>query len=540
MTPHSSAHPTADSPDAPKPGPWAPLARRAFLMLFIAQFISNVGTWMHTVGAQWYLVEETGSSALVAWVSTATTLPVIFLSIFAGVAADILNRRQLLLWTSVAAMVLAAVLTGLTFADLLTPLWLLGLTLLLGCTAAVIGPAWQAIQPELVSREELPAAASLATVTVNGARAIGPALAGIIVAAQGPALVFALNTVSFAVVALALLAWRRAPVATAHTERAAEAMIAGLRYIWAAPSIRRVLFRSLLFTFPASALWALLPVAASTLLDAGADGYSALLALMGAGAVAGVLINPWLREHFSSSALTWISCGLFGAGTAATVLLPFVGAAAGAFLAGVGWVIALTLVTAGMQLLLPAWVRARGMSVYLLVFMGAQAVGSFFWGVVSEAVGVRMTLLVTAGLLVVVAVTTLRWPLPATIGALDRTSVPLSSDQALWMPADEEADRPVEIQIEYTVALVDADAFEDAAAPLRLARMRTGARQWRLVEWERSPKHVVYRERFLTSSGRDHARQHSDRWTGSDAELVERLRSLSTRPVQVSHHIVRM
>ncbi|CBL57852.1 Hypothetical protein PFCIRM129_12145 [Propionibacterium freudenreichii subsp. freudenreichii] len=190
-------------------GSLAVLRRPVFLMLFVAQLVSNIGSWMQSVGAQWFLVEQAGSPALVAWVQTAGTLPVLLLSLFAGVAADLVNRKRLLLTLSLVSAAIAVALTVVTAAGWLGPWELLGFTFILGCAAAIMGPAWQAIQPELVPREELPQASSLGSITVNGARAIGPAIAGIIVVASGPAMVFGINAVSFLAVALALVLWRR-------------------------------------------------------------------------------------------------------------------------------------------------------------------------------------------------------------------------------------------------------------------------------------------------------------------------------------------
>lgn len=520
--------------------PWAPFAHRAFTMLFIAQFISNVGTWMHTVGAQWYLVEETGSPALVAAVNTATTLPVIFLSLLAGVAADLINRKWLLLWTTVAAMAVAAFLTFLTFVGELNALLLLGLTLLLGATAATIGPAWQAIQPELVNRDELPVAASLATVTVNGARAVGPAIAGVIVATQGPAYVFALNTLSFGAVAVALLLWKRERVENVNHERLWAAVVMSARYVRSAPSVQRILLRTFLYTLPASALWALLPVAANTLLGAGADGYSLLLALIGAGAVSGVLVVPWMRERIHPTWLSVIAYSAFAVGNLGAALLPFAGAAAGAFIAGIGWILALTQVNAGMQLVLPGWIRARGMSVYLLVFMGTQAVGSLLWGVVSEFVGVQATLLLTAGLLFAAGLAAFLLPLPATIGTLDRTQAPLAGDGTSWTYDPAQRDQAVQVQIDYVVPLTDTEDFTSAMSRVRAARQRTGAYGWRLLDVTETESTRTYREVFRTASHREHELQHTLRWTGSDDALVRAARAFATEPVRVAHMPVRL
>ncbi|SBN44786.1 MFS transporter [Propionibacterium freudenreichii] len=226
-------------------GSLAVLRRPVFLMLFVAQLVSNIGSWMQSVGAQWFLVEQAGSPAL-----------------FAGVAADLVNRKRLLLTLSLVSAAIAVALTVVTAAGWLGPWELLGFTFILGCAAAIMGPAWQAIQPELVPREELPQASSLGSITVNGARAIGPAIAGIIVVASGPAMVFGINAVSFlavavaVAVALALVLWRRGTQQQpAVREQVLPGLLSGMRYVRSAPGIRRILIRCVLFAFPGCALW---------------------------------------------------------------------------------------------------------------------------------------------------------------------------------------------------------------------------------------------------------------------------------------------
>ena len=192
--------------------------------LWFAQLGSNVGTWMQTVGAQWLLVDRAHAATLVALVQTASLLPVMALSLPAGVLADVLDRRRLLLASQCSMALVAGTLAVLTGFGLTTPATLLTLTFLLGCGQAITGPAWQAIQPELVDREQIPAAAALGSLTVNLARAVGPAIAGLIIAETGPAAVFAINAVSFVGVLAALAAWRRPVDDSSRAESAVAAL----------------------------------------------------------------------------------------------------------------------------------------------------------------------------------------------------------------------------------------------------------------------------------------------------------------------------
>src|SRR6478752_4238719 len=201
---------TSVGTSAPSTSTWAPLRSPVYRALWIAQLVSNLGTWMQTVGAQWMLVGDPRAAVLVPLVQTATTLPVMLLS--------------------------------LTAAGLTTPAVLLMLLFVIGCGQALTAPAWQAIQPDLVPPEQIPAAAALGSMSINGARAIGPAIAGLLVSLSGPTLVFALNAVSFVGIVFVLVAWRRPAVENGYPpERALAALSAGGRFIRSSPIVRRIL-----------------------------------------------------------------------------------------------------------------------------------------------------------------------------------------------------------------------------------------------------------------------------------------------------------
>lgn len=325
------------------PSSWAPLRGRTFRVLWSAQLGSNVGTWMQTVGAQWMLVQQPNAPTLTAAVQAASLLPVLFLSLPAGVLADVLDRRALLMTLSGVMAALCAALAALTAAGLTTPAVLIALTFLIGCGQALMSPGWQAIQPELVPREQIPAAAALGSLNVNVARAIGPAVAGLLVAATGPDVVFALNAVSFLGVLAALLGWHRARHGAGDRERMRPALASGTRYVRNAPGVRRVLLRSGLFVVPASALWGLLPVVAERRLGLGSGGYGLLLGALGAGAIVGAVTIGRVRERLGRNVLLAVSTVAFAAGTlAAAVLRQPVPVAVVLVVAGVGWLYALS------------------------------------------------------------------------------------------------------------------------------------------------------------------------------------------------------
>ena len=177
----------------PSLSPWSPLARPVFRALWIANLASLTGTWIHEVGVAWLMTSLTTSPFTVALVQTATMLPIFFVALPAGALADIIDRRRLLILTQI-WMLLSALGLGIgTIMGMASPALLLALTFSLSLGGAINGPAWQAVVPELVTRDELPSAVTLGSVGYNMARAVGPALGGFIVALVGPGITFLVN-----------------------------------------------------------------------------------------------------------------------------------------------------------------------------------------------------------------------------------------------------------------------------------------------------------------------------------------------------------
>ncbi|MFF9025976.1 MFS transporter [Streptomyces eurythermus] len=530
-------NPTLPSPPARparQDSAWAPLAARVFRALWIAQLVSNIGSWMQMVGAQWLLIGH--DPALVTLVQTASSLPVVLLALPAGVVADRHDRRRVLLVTQGALFAVSGVLTALTFADLLTPVLLLVLTFLLGCGTALMGPAWQAIQPELVERRQLGQAAALGGVNMNLARAVGPAVGGAVVAAADPAWVFAFNAVSYLGIGVVLLLWRRPGPHTPvpHGEKWPAALDAGRRFVWHAPGIRRVLLRTLLFVPGGAALWALLPVVANRSLRLGSGGYGLLLGAVGVGAVAGAFLLP--RSNRKLGASRTLGCGaLLFAGVLvvlATVRDPWLVTLALLF-AGLAWIAVLSTLNAAMQTRLPGWVRARGLAVYLLVFQGGQALAAPLWGTLAAALGVTAPLLAAAALLVVCAVSLRRWPLREGEETDPSPSAHWPAPPLVFEPGP--ATGPVLVTVSYRVAPEDGTAFTERMEHVGRARRRTGALTWGLYQDGQDPAHFV--ENYLVSSWSEHLAQHRVRLTLADRHHEDRARLLlvpGTHP-EVTH-----
>lgn len=513
--------------------PWAPLAAGTFRALWLAQFASNVGTWVQSVGAQWLVLDH--GPTVVALVQTASTLPAFMFALPAGVLADLADRKRLLVWAQLFMTVVAALLAVATFTGGMTPGLLLTLTFLLGCGSALVGPAWQAIQPELVPREQLKQASALGAVNMNIARAVGPALGGLLVSVAGIGWTFALNAVSFVVILVALQLWRRPPQARPNeTERehTVAAVRAGVRYLRNAPGIRRILLRALLFVPAASALWALLPTVSAQVLHLDSGGYGLMLGALGLGAVAGALGLPVAARHVSGTAMLMISGAVFAAVTAVLPLCPnAIIAAFPLILAGAAWIGVLSTLNAAMQLTLAGWVRARGLAFYLIVFMGGQAFGSAIWGIVAGYAGLMITLFIAAGLLVLGAATGWWWPLYDG-GNLDRSVATGWADPSLVLEL-RPTDGPVLVQIEYRVPEDNVDEFTRAMTVVERSRRRTGATSWGLHRDLADA--VLFLETFQVPSWAEHLAQHHSRYTGADHDVLDRARRLTEGEPTVRH-----
>ncbi|MDG4663749.1 MFS transporter [Mycobacterium sp. 236(2023)] len=512
---------------------WAPLRSPVYRMLWIAQFVSNLGTWMQTVGAQWMLVGDPRAAVLVPLVQTATTLPVMLLALPAGVLADLIDRRRLLIATQAAMAAGVGLLASLTGAGLTTPTVLLTLLFMIGCGQALVMPAWQAIQPELVPVQQIPSAAALGSMSINLARVVGPAIAGALVSLTGPTLVFALNAVSFGAIVIVLFVWRRPPAVNPPTERALSALSAGGRFIRSSPIIRRIMLRAALFVVPASAVWGLLPVIAKDQLHLSSSGYGFLLGALGAGAVLGAFGLSRMRKWFGQNMLLTLSAVGFAIAAAAVALVHVYALVLVALvIGGMGWLLSLSTLNASMQLSLPGWVRARGLSVYQLVFMGGQALGSLVWGVLAESTTTVTSLLVSAGLLLVCSLSVVWWPLHANTGNLDMTPSAHWPEPALIFDP-EPLDGPVLIVCSYRVSPDNEELFLAAMTVLGRSRQRTGAAQWRVFRSVEQESTFV--ETFIVRSWGEHMQQHRTRLTEQDL-LIERTVENYTDEPPVTHH----
>ena len=519
-------------------GAWQPLRRSLFRSLWIAAIASNMATWMHDVGAAWLMTSLAPSPLMVSMVQAATSLPLFVLALPAGALADVFDRRRLLLTTQSWMLIAAAGLALVTALGWTGPVLLLAFTVAVGIGTAFNAPAWQAIVPEIVPRSELPAAVALNSAGINLARALGPALGGLVVAQLGPQAAFGLNALSFIGVILVLFFWKREKRRSAlPPEHFFSAMLAGLRYARHATGFKQVLGRSFCFVFPASALWALLPLLARQELGLGAGGYGILLGAVGLGAVSGAVVLPRLRKRLAVDRLTTAAALIY-----ALVLLALATVRSAPMVvllmlvSGAMWIAMLTALNVAAQSAAAGWVRARVLSLYLVVFFGSMAIGSLAWGALANLLTMPPVFVVAAGVAVLATIAN-RWLTLASTEGID-LSPSLHWPVPTIEPSTDGEKGPVMVSVEYHIDPSRQADFRRLMHSLRASRLRDGAVGWHLYA---DPTVAGrYLEQFMVGSWLDHLRQH-DRVTVSDAALQERVGKLlknGAAPV-VTHYMVK-
>jgi len=372
-----------------------PLRNGTFRHLWIASVIGWLGTWLQNTGAGWLMTSLAPEPLIVAMVQAATIMPVFLLALPGGALADIVDRRVFLLGTQIWTILAATLLAVLTVCHVMTAFWLLVLTFAIGVGTALTAPAWSAIVPELVPREDMVQAIALNGIGYNLTRAVGPALAGFLILLGGSSLAFSMYAVSILAVIHALFVWHRNRRFTGlPREHFVAAMRAGMRFVRNTPAVQAAMIRTASYSIPASAPWALLPLYVRHDLGLGPGMYGLILGMMGIGGVTSGMLLPVVRGKLSRGA-TVVACTLLSCiGMAVVGAAPhWVVAAFGMLLFGLGWTSAFATIQAAAQLVCPPWVRARALSIYQLAQNGALTIGSFGWGVLGGQIGIPHTFL---------------------------------------------------------------------------------------------------------------------------------------------------
>lgn len=498
----------------------APFKHRTFAVMWVAALISNIGTWMHSVGAGWLMTELSPSPLIIALVQTATTLPVFLFALPAGALADIFNRRSLLLITNILMLGAAVAFALLVWSGMASATILLIFTFLLGAGAAFMAPAWQAVIPKMVPKEQLPQAVALGGISINLSRAIGPALAGLLITMYGIASPFVANAVSFVAIIIALVWWKHATPAANNNlppERVFSAMKAGIRYAYNSAPLKATMWHVLGFMFFANAYWGLLPVISKQTLQGDAAFFGMLMGAVGFGAVLGALLLPRFKAKLSANQM--VAVGTLGTSLITGYFAIAVDqnlAIAASLIFGISWILVLASVNVSAQQALPDWVRARGLAVFLMVFFGSMSLGSTFWGWLAGVTSVETSMLAAAVGGIVFILFSYRSRLQ------QGKDLDLAPSRHWQVPHTHDAVRdsegPVIIQIYYQVANKDREVFLDALYALKSARQRDGAHSWGVYEDTETKGRFV--EHFKEDSWAEHLRHH-ERVTHADKPLQD-------------------
>jgi len=508
-----------------------------FRALWASGAVYFVGNAMQTMAAAWMIVELTNSSFLAALVQTAVFLPMFLFSLPAGVLADITDRRRLILIALAIQTGVGTLLAGLMLAHVGGAGTVLFFIFLSGCCTAFLSPAWNSSIGDSVPRHDLPQAITAVGIAYNAARAIGPALAGVVFLHLGGAWNFVLAVVSTLVMMEAIRRWppKPHPPTRLPAERLWGGMLSALRFAWHSHIVLSQLLRAAAYCGAGSALWALLPVIGQRQLGLGAAGFGLMMACLGSGAIIAGLFIGRLRQRFGLEALVAGGCLLF-----ALVMLtaafsewdPPVYAAL--VLGGGAWMAVMSTFNTATQTSVPPWVRSRAVALHTLSALGAFAIGSAFWGAVSDLVGLSFSLAAAAACMAVGPLMARRFPLR--MGETEEVT-PATPWEDLFLahePAPEAG--PVAVEMGYRINPANAEDFLSAISQLRASRRRDGATLWRIYRDLSDPSRYI--ERFIVTSWAAYLHQRA-RATRADQEVETALRAflLEGESVTMQHYI---
>jgi MFS family permease len=533
--PHAKDPPTASPPPVASSA-WAPFRNRTFAVIWTATVVSNIGGWMYTVASGWLMTSLDPNPFVVSMVSVANSLPMFLFAIPAGALADIVDRRRLLIFGESAILITSTAFAALVWLHLITPMSLLVLSFIVTVGSAITAPAWQAVVPELVPKQDLPAAVAANSVGINVSRAVGPAIGGLLVGAIGIGAPFWLNAFSNLGVIVALVRWRmpKKSGTPLPPERFGSAMRTGLRHARYNPNLLATLIRATTFFVFASAYWALLPLVARSQIAGGPTLYGILLGTIGASAVGGAFLLRWLRGKFGADRLLSIATLATAAATGLFALAhDSATAVAASLIAGASWIAAVSSLNVSAQTALPEWVRGRGLAVYVTVMFGALTLGSAIWGELAAVVSLSAALLIAAMGAIISIPLTRTWKLQT--GAVDDLSPSMHWPAPITTSAIEPDSGPVLVTVEYHIDPKNREPFLHALARGARERRRDGAYDWGI--FEDPAKEGRFIETFLTDSWLDHLRQHQ-RVTKADRIVEQVVRRFQVGDGPKTTHLV--
>lgn len=513
----------------------APLRIPWYRAIWVTAMMSNVGSYFQVVAGAWLMKDLTDSSATwIAAMVVSNLLPVLFLSLFAGVVADMFSKPKVMFWSHIVMGFSAATMAVTTYLDVITPGMLLGLGLLLGAGMAFNVPAWESMIPELVPRGMVASAIALNSVSFNAARAIGPALGGLILALSGPALAFALNTLSYigVIIVVALLARSWEPDTEEETSVGLIMTSLGIsiRYARYAPVLRRVLTLVALFGITTAVIQAVLPNRTSQL-GGSETAYGVLLGAMGVGALIAGLGRTRFESVRTGQALpyTIVVYGIAGIVIGASPNLAI--AAAGMLVVGMCWILTLTTLNATTQLMTPGWIRGRVMSLYLLALTGILPIGSITSGIVADQIGAGQAMIWFSAATVILGLLAPSFKVPR----LDQVRTPRFEFQHNRPSHWDDEGGPVLVTNTWQVPPKNMDALLYLLKRVRGTRLRNGAYAWRLYRDTQDPYKLT--EIYLFSSWDEYLAQHT-RISDAAAAQLEEAMELDARGRPRRRHLI--
>ncbi len=517
-------------------GIWSPLRSRLFAVLILVNLFTQLGMFMNGLGGAWVLTDITDSPALISALQVAVAFPTFLLALVTGALADIMSRKKIILFSQTGMVIVAGIFALLSATDSHTTVSVLGLTAGLGVFTAIAAPAWLAIIPGLVSRDDLAGAMTLSSAGISAAMAIGPAIGGFLIAAAGPTWVFVLNATILVVGLVTLRTWKPEPRAGLPPEHLAAAIRGGLRYVRHDRPLKVVIAKVVPFALTGVALVSLLPAVARFRLDAGPAMFGLLSGAGGIGAVLGLIVMPRIRHRISPDGIVraamLLEAGVFVT-LAASTSIPIVFVAL--VVAGIATLALVSTVMTMLQMVLPAWIRGRGVAVYLLALQGSFAVGALVWGAIAEQTGLETTLYVAGAVMGASALLT------SFLRLRNYLDVGTDPGQLAYEPVTatsvHDDDGPILLTARWQIDPARLDRFMAAMQQVQQGLKRSGALNWHLAEDVAHPGSIL--ESFTVATWSEYQRL-PERATVAD-ELVERalLEAAGTDlPELVPHRII--
>ncbi|MFK7858478.1 MAG: MFS transporter [Granulosicoccus sp.] len=501
----------------------APFSNPVFRSLWFATLVSNLGGLIQAVAAGWTMTTLTDSEQMVALVTASTTLPILALSLLAGVLADNYDRRRIMLAAQLMMLLVSVLLTLATYFEMLTPWLLLAFTFVIGCGGALHNPSWQATVGDIVPRHQVPAAVTANSMSFNLMRSIGPALGGLIIVVAGAAAAFAVNAISYVALILALVLWRRQKeVRSLPREPFRQAATAGVRYVGLSPNLLRIILRGFLFGLAGVSVLALLPLVARDLLQGSASTYGLLLGCFGIGAVVGAVTNATTRKKFNTETIVRTAFVTMALG----VLLLSTGhsmaaCAVALLICGGSWMTANSLLNVSLQLSTPRWVVGRALSFYMMSNALGMVAGSWLWGLLAETQSLQIAFVASATTLLAGAIVGYRLPLTE-FDALNLEPLNRFIEPTLALQLKPRTG-PIMVTVDFNILEADLPEFLQTMSMRRRIRLRDGARRWSLLRDLENPS--IWTEKYYVATWVEYVR-HNQRRTISDSGISDALHAL--------------